>query len=870
MNNKQESNNLIMLIIVALGIFALLVGIIKYKSQWGKKPSPYSLLKSRSVANKVALKSRPFANKIAAASFNPKTSPEAFYLPANLIKTVTDSTDVKKSFDQQPTDPNYLPYFYQEDEKGNIEILARSEKGVQKYNMSFNQLNLILSEQELDKDLFENKVDSLTIFQYQDKNGGWQNYKLASKISSSAKKGPETLILIRSFGLESKNGLVEAEIEFEIGVTSKGQKNKLTFRLKENNNTNRVVWQNKILDQELSPDNLEGKGKTEKLGNIIIDWQDFNQQTKTEASTDKNSHLVYFYPEGKKGSIEIDPTVSTTVSSTQVVITQPGRAKWTIQLDGVDYLDDLRIPDTDGTNIANTGAYIAEFFGEIWIRGTGGDYTDYHKAEVVGGTRGTDWDVYVEEITDTRVVVHSWWDMEYADGTYLEGVTVTTDWVFTPYSLLLRHHAFSDTDSFDSFGSRNAIDDFGADMEYKIAAGSWTNVLVDDSTPDMDIDDTYTSFRDNGASSVRWLGLVNDIEEEDFSQTNSGYSDYWGRMWAPRITLDGTGRTDAEAYLIWLADDADLDSDLVIINSDYRNPDDLTFATGSGWYDTDENTSSTADEFNETESIYCGIGTTGSTFINLDIDGGTYTRYKPIFKFRSWRDYADPTSITLESVTLTDETDYNIDISPFSEAWVYDSGSTWQSLAEGGDTGDADEYLDDATNDFDFDQAGYDIFDNVGDYFYLGSHDQFTGVNLDLDTVGTGSPTLTWQYCSSNSDTNTACDSWSTLSTTDTDSGANDMTASGNFYFSDPAGWVASTENSGRAALWWIRAYISSGSFTDFPIENTIRSDIITFQYLSDISSDSQTLIFNAATPTPTNAPIIQFEGVNMEGVKID
>ncbi|MBU1884970.1 hypothetical protein KKB80_12010, partial [bacterium] len=280
----------------------------------------------------------------------------------------------------------------------------------------------------------------------------------------------------------------------------------------------------------------------------------------------------------------------------------------------------------------------------------------------------------------------------------------------------------------------------------------------------------------------------------------------------------------------------------------YLNPDDLSdnIAAGTtGWFDSDENTASSTDFFNEDEGVYSLQGTMNSTtFAEFDIDGGTYTRYKPFFKIRGWRSVSEPSSVTLEGAGLSDGTNYNLDIAPFSEAWTYDSGGTWAKLADGGDLADADEYLADSTNDWNFDQAGYDIFDNAGDYFYLASHDQFTGVNLNLSTVGSGSsPVLTWQYCSVNSDTATACDTWSTLSVTDTDSGASNMTASGNFYFADPAGWVASTENSGRQALWHIRAYISSGSYSTFPVEDTVRTDILLLQYLSDISSNDQTFI---------------------------
>lgn len=293
-------------------------------------------------------------------------------------------------------------------------------------------------------------------------------------------------------------------------------------------------------------------------------------------------------------------------------------------------------------------------------------------------------------------------------------------------------------------------------------------------------------------------------------------------------------------------------------SADFRNPDDLSDLLGSGtsgWFASEENTSSPSDFFNEAEGAYLLIGDpTASNFAQWDLDGATYTRYYPRFKLRSWRKTTEPAGITLEGNSLTDGTDYNLDLMPFSEAWVYDSGGTWTKLADGGDTADADEYLADSSNNFDFDQTSYQIFDASGDYLYLGSTSQFTGVNLDLATAGTGNASLTWEYCSANSDEETACDTWTSLTVTDTDSGAHNLTSSGNFYFSLPSNWTKARVNDGRT-LYWLRARLSSGSYSDYPVESTLRPDIILIQYLGTISSDDQTFVVVATSNNPPSAP---------------
>ena len=274
--------------------------------------------------------------------------------------------------------------------------------------------------------------------------------------------------------------------------------------------------------------------------------------------------------------------------------------------------------------------------------------------------------------------------------------------------------------------------------------------------------------------------------------------------------------------------DLDTEAEREAYINDYRNPDTLSFTTGSAWQEVG------SDEWNESEGTYT-IAMSSNT-AKFDIDGGTYARYNPYFKFRNWRRTNEILSATLNrEIILNSSYTYNAGLKPFSDADFFDDSlATYTQLAVGGNDADSNEYLNDATND-------YTIAFAASDFLYLGSDDPFTGVNVDLATLGSGaSPDVTWQYCSANTDTATACDTWSSLTVTDTDSGANDFTASGNFYFTEPS-WVLATVNSGPS-LYYIRGSLTSGSYSTNPVENTIRTDIAVFQYLDNLSSNSQTL----------------------------
>ncbi|MEA3357740.1 MAG: LamG domain-containing protein, partial [Patescibacteria group bacterium] len=173
------------------------------------------------------------------------------------------------------------------------------------------------------------------------------------------------------------------------------------------------------------------------------------------------------------------------------------------------------------------------------------------------------------------------------------------------------------------------------------------------------------------------------------------------------------------------------------------------------------------------------------------------------------------------------------------EIRIYGGASTEpDDLAQGGDTGDSDEYLadisDNYTLDFDADDAS-----NRGEYLFLGSDDKFTGINYHLATQGVDSSAVfTWQYWDGGS--------WASLTTTNEIAGSNNFTTSnGTFYWSQPYDWAKYSVN-GSTDLYYIRGHLESGSFTTDPIESFIKTDVLLVQYLGDISSNDQTFIITS------------------------
>ncbi|MDD4924807.1 MAG: LamG domain-containing protein, partial [Dehalococcoidales bacterium] len=160
-------------------------------------------------------------------------------------------------------------------------------------------------------------------------------------------------------------------------------------------------------------------------------------------------------------------------------------------------------------------------------------------------------------------------------------------------------------------------------------------------------------------------------------------------------------------------------------------------------------------------------------------------------------------------------------------------------LAAGGNTADSDEYLFDEDSDYTLDFEAVDA-SSRGEYFFLGADSMYSGINVDLATVGAtgGTLNLDWEYWNGYS--------WSSLeSITGFTDGTSNLTQDGAVYWTiSPTNWRPYSVNGG-ADLYYIRCFLNntSGSYTTSPIENFIKTDILILQYLGTVSSVDQTLV---------------------------
>ncbi len=182
----------------------------------------------------------------------------------------------------------------------------------------------------------------------------------------------------------------------------------------------------------------------------------------------------------------------------------------------------------------------------------------------------------------------------------------------------------------------------------------------------------------------------------------------------------------------------------------------------------------------------------------------------------------------------------------FDEIHLYNGSSTTPtSLARGGLTSNASEYLADPAKNYALAFAGVDA-SLRGVYMYLGTDSPFRGLNVSLATPGVWSTVgdVVWEYWNGTQ--------WATLEsgfgfTDDT----NNFTKTSPIYWTgDPAGWAPYSVNGGPD-LYYVRIHLAAGgAYSTLPVENVIKTDILLFQYCGDITAPAQQFQFGAPFPT--------------------
>jgi outer membrane protein assembly factor BamB len=174
------------------------------------------------------------------------------------------------------------------------------------------------------------------------------------------------------------------------------------------------------------------------------------------------------------------------------------------------------------------------------------------------------------------------------------------------------------------------------------------------------------------------------------------------------------------------------------------------------------------------------------------------------------------------------------------EPHIYTSDPGTKPLARGGLASSADEFLADPAAGKNFTLFNLSV-DGArrGRYLYLGADSKFRGLNVALATPGIGATDLAWEY-------------WNGAQWVGLESGfgftdeTSHLTRDGAIYWTDPVNWSEYSVGGGPD-LFYVRVHLASGSYVVAPVEAQIRTDILLFQYLADITTNAQT--FSIAAP---------------------
>ncbi len=546
------------------------------------------------------------------------------------------------------------------------------------------------------------------------------------------------------------------------------------------------------------------------------------------------------------------------ITATTIVVNSNSTPSWkaTFRSDLGGVLSSLVIPSSSSTNIIDTSSTSNRLYGMgLVTRDTNSMFCESNAS------------IHLLESTQTRIVISVSGDLyDFTDGACGSSNDGEYTQIYTIYpDRIVVHGAFSSstagtgmTGPYISFAP-SLFDENAFISDHDTAPGTVTPSAAIQSVADI----TYTapgiSLTLTGSDPATGTDndyMIHALEVPSFFPNNEFlYQNDENVITAGLITDDSLsgGQSYTYTYVFQITDDNSLSgNEAKSYAVDLWQPDSLfgKISVGSAWSSASEFTNTgESDYFNQTQNSYPLI--TSNNIISFNLDGETYSRYAPIFKFRNWRTSNVPTNFSIEGTNRTINTDYNANLIPFSQAWFYDSSNTWKQLARGGLASDTNEYLADSQDNASFDQGSYQIFDNSNDYLYLGNHTQFSGVNTQLQTKGAGSGIITvWSYCGSNLDINTPCDTWSTLAISNSNSGASTFTSAGNVYYTVPNEWTKSTVNGGHP-LYYIRINKTAGDYTTYPIEQTIYSDLLLLQSFSAVQSDGQTFdIYHRATPS--------------------
>ncbi|MEA3357337.1 MAG: DUF2341 domain-containing protein, partial [Patescibacteria group bacterium] len=552
---------------------------------------------------------------------NPDTAPEDYYLANDKIEDLVSDEKVteilnesspendieetvevsEESMEVANNDASYQPYHYVNIEDSHL-VFMRSEDGVQAYVLDTQSLNIALLELEDGEEGYNLKVLSRPVYQYRDGND-WKDYEEVVPMEVRVEEGDSVVTLTQKYELtagEDSSG-IDGETELKVGFDGDQYVNKLTFRLGDNDNLNRVKWESKIVEDSVckivmqkdeNSDTGEKAAVGYDCGDIDIEWKDFldseeniDGEDSLESKSQNGVASVIFHPEGVQGALEIDPTLSTTVASTTFNISVAD--EFEIEIDSakggiIDSWFDLENDSGKADQLADATDGLFDFYG-----------TDGSTRRVSDSTSTTQ---QVLEVTNTRAIVQYAGNMGAANYDYILTYTI-----YATGEIYIKLEITNNTGSsvtwtnqkaevsIDSATNHNADGDGVTSNGEAMVVGTnnWVKWVGDGTTEK----DTAVLYHHSGFNYNEYyitgtkVAFERDIDE---AQADGAATTRIFKVQVRPDTDDlGTGETEPDKY-----------------SNEYRNPNDLSFSTGSGWYDTDENTTSATDEFNEEEGVY--------------------------------------------------------------------------------------------------------------------------------------------------------------------------------------------------------------------------------------------------------------------------
>ena len=190
------------------------------------------------------------------------------------------------------------------------------------------------------------------------------------------------------------------------------------------------------------------------------------------------------------------------------------------------------------------------------------------------------------------------------------------------------------------------------------------------------------------------------------------------------------------------------------------------------------------------------------------------------------------------------------------EFHLYSTPDAGGDLAWSGLKTNSAENLADTSRNFTFDFSAVDGLGR-GEYVYFGSDSQFRGLNIALAVPGAG------RVCDRPGVGVLERDELAAAGFTADETES--LTKTGTIYWTtEPADWAVYSVNGGPD-LYYVRSNLKVGeTYTTFPTEGLIKTDILLFQYCGDITLAAQT--FDFAVPTPTAVELVSFEARGVDG----